>query len=80
MEVKWLDTPGGDTKNGMFCRVFSGEGQVAMAMGKKCRETTAENGCFVRISQYLVIAFSARAGILPVLFKGFAVFPAGVQL
>ncbi len=49
-----------------------------MVRGKNCRETTDKDCRAVMIFRYLVIAFSAPA-ILPTLFRGFAVFPAGVR-
>jgi len=67
-------------KNGMRCRVFTGEGQVAMVMGRNCREATVKEGTVVRISPFLVIAFIAPAGALPVIENDCAVFPAGFRL
>jgi len=79
-KVKWLDKRIGDRKNGVLCRVFSGEGQAALIMGRNCREISVEDGTTVMISRILVIAFIGPAGVLPEIKDDYAVFPVGFRL
>jgi len=79
-KIKWLDKRIGDRKNGILCRVYSGEGQVALIMARNCREISVEDGTAVMISRILVIAFIGPAGVLPEIKDDCAVFPAGFRL
>ena len=79
-KVKRLNARIGSKENGVPCRVFTGEGQVAIAIGRGCRETTVKDGTTIQIAPFLILAFSAPAGVLPAMEKDHVAIPAGCRL
>lgn len=79
-KVKKLNARIGGKENGIPCQVFTGEGQVGLALGRGYRETTVKDGTTVKIAPFLILALSAPAGVLPAMEKDHVAIPAGCRL